>query len=169
MRWLPIPGFDQYEVSERGLVRKNGKLLKSRPNSKGYLRIGLHPGNKTRSIASLVMAAFVGPRPVGHHIAHLDGNKLNNRLDNLAYVTPVENERHKRLHGTACVGERHHWRRLTAEQVAYIRKAYKPYDTTFGFAGLARQFRVNRATVENAFHGRSWAALAQPKEGQADG
>lgn len=42
----------------------------------------------------------MGPCPEGHQAAHLDGNKLNNHISNLAWVTPKENIRHNIVAGT---------------------------------------------------------------------
>jgi len=44
------------------------------------------------SVHGLVMLAFVGPRPDNLEVLHFDGNKLNNRLDNLRYGTSSENK-----------------------------------------------------------------------------
>ena len=40
------------------------------------------------------MSAFVGPRPALHETNHIDGNKANNALSNLEYVTKSENTIH---------------------------------------------------------------------------
>jgi hypothetical protein len=40
------------------------------------------------------MREFVGPPPPGHVVNHLDGIKVNNRIDNLEYCTPKENSEH---------------------------------------------------------------------------
>ena len=49
------------------------------------------PENKNGKVASLVAFAFIGPRPDGNVVRHLDGNKDNNRADNLAYGTHQDN------------------------------------------------------------------------------
>ena len=58
----------------------------------------------------LVVLAFLGPPPFpGAHAAHFDGDKLNNRLSNLRWASPAENEADKRRHGRtrgALPGER---------------------------------------------------------------
>ncbi|MDX3713446.1 HNH endonuclease signature motif containing protein [Streptomyces europaeiscabiei] len=48
----------------------------------------------------IVAAAFLGPRPDGHDVRHLDGNPLNSALSNLSYGTRSENELDKARHGT---------------------------------------------------------------------
>ena len=99
-RWLPVAGFEgSYEISDWGRVRSiarprvAGGLITARPTVKGYLKAPLWKNNKQHWIAvhRLVMVAFVGPRPTGLVTDHIDGNKSNNALPNLRYVTPREN------------------------------------------------------------------------------
>ena len=45
------------------------------------------------------MLAFRGPTPKGKVINHIDGNKMNNRLDNLEFITQGENLKHAYDHG----------------------------------------------------------------------
>lgn len=92
--WRCVHGFGElYEVSDAGNVRniKTGKPL-SKIVHKGYLAASLHESGKRRlrSIHSLVLTAFRGARPDGLVGAHLDGNPTNNKLSNLAWVTPKE-------------------------------------------------------------------------------
>jgi NUMOD4 motif/HNH endonuclease len=110
VRWKPVPGYEGlYEVSTEGQVRSfrrrgtSGKVL-SRGHAKrgGYLTVSLLRGchQSTRPVHSLVLEAFVGPRPEGAEIRHLDGDPTNARLSNLAYGTRSENVLDKRRHGT---------------------------------------------------------------------
>jgi hypothetical protein len=84
-------------------VKETGtKVLKPRlsgPVGKKYLAVAL-TGGVQRKVHLLVLEAFIGPRPEGHQGAHENGNKLDNRLDNLRWKTPGENNRDKRRHGT---------------------------------------------------------------------
>ena len=65
------------------------------PNKNGYLRVHLIRAGKTRSVFvhALVLLAFVGPRPLGYDIDHVNGVRSDNRLANLEYVTTSENVR----------------------------------------------------------------------------
>lgn len=117
-RWLPVAGYaGLYEVSDRGRVRSldrvvlksNGKaqrckgtVLRVRRVGKNYRGVGLHRDGQqvTRTVHSLVLEAFVGPRPTGHQSRHIDGNPAHNELTNLVYGTPKENAADKALHGT---------------------------------------------------------------------
>lgn len=64
----------------------------------GYLSVNLGAGVR-RSVHTLVLEAFVGPRPEGAVCRHLNGNPKDNRLANLAWGTPGENRRDTVKHG----------------------------------------------------------------------
>lgn len=108
VEWRPIPGWEgRYSVSADGRVvsfaRRAPLMLALQTGSKGYLQVGLCAGNKciTRPVHSLVALAFLGPRPPDKpHIRHLDGDKVNNAVDNLAYGTASENVADCLAHGT---------------------------------------------------------------------
>jgi hypothetical protein len=51
-------------------------------------------------VHSLVILAFVGPRPDGEQVRHLNGNPADNRLTNLAYGTQSQNQQDSLRHGT---------------------------------------------------------------------
>ena len=99
-KWIPIKGFPKYEISNLGRVRsrwhKVPKVLKGRPNSKGYLRVSLSAGSGKQMyfIHRLVATAFCD-RVLGQNtVNHLDFNPLNNRADNLEWASHRENMRH---------------------------------------------------------------------------
>ena len=65
--------------------------VKPRLNNSGYLQVGLGRICKTVSIHRLVAEAFI-PNPLGlRDVDHIDGNKTNNRVENLRWVTHKEN------------------------------------------------------------------------------
>jgi hypothetical protein len=104
--WKDIPEFeDKYEVSNFGEVRRKGKekILKPSINGNGYKRIKLWRGNsyKWAFIHKLVALCFIKkPRrylnKLGIIVNHKDGNKFNNRITNLEYMTLKENTIHAR-------------------------------------------------------------------------
>ncbi|TVS29787.1 NUMOD4 motif-containing HNH endonuclease [Corynebacterium sanguinis] len=117
-QWRPIPGYPSYEASDKGNVRskdhqswngvgwftKKGRVLKKTINAHGRYVVTVKDESGKRQtllVHIIVMLAFVGPRPAGMHIAHWDGDRLNNRLDNLRYATPKENSDDKLRHGTS--------------------------------------------------------------------
>lgn len=107
--WRPVPGFEQdYRVSDEGQVwsrpRKTtrGGILRAKVSKRGYLTVALSSGGhqKTYAVHRLVALAFLGKRPDGQEVRHLDGDRLNPQLSNLVYGTSTENHLDKRRHGT---------------------------------------------------------------------
>jgi hypothetical protein len=103
-RWLPIPDFPSHEVSDLGNVRhaKSGRILNPPVGDRGYRMVSLYRDARCfkRTVHSLVLAAFVGPRPPRMDARHLDGDSLNNALVNLRYGTRSENILDQVRHGT---------------------------------------------------------------------
>lgn len=117
--WKDIDGYEGlYQVSNMGRVkslertrnmnqpghdkpvRVSERILKF-GSSLGYLSVRLSKDGLVKQIRvhKLVALAFV-PNPLGKpHINHKDGNKHNNRFDNLEWVTPSENQQHAILNG----------------------------------------------------------------------
>lgn len=132
--WRSVPGWDgQYSVTQHGNVRseKTGRILKQTMGVDGYSRVSLkHNGKRsTPTIHRLIMESFVGPRPEGYHIRHLDGDKLNNTLDNLEYGTPKENAEDVKRHG-----RNHH-----------MNKKACPYGHAYDGWNLVQRSRTKRA------------------------
>ena len=102
MIWHDIPGYPDYEISKSVIIRRKSpgrysKMVVAQTSDKTYLGAKLRDefGTWRRvKVHVLMMATFVGPRPEGLVINHIDGDKLNNRLDNLEYCTQLANERH---------------------------------------------------------------------------
>ena len=104
--WRPIIGFNDYEVSSFGRVRskdmlvwngkrkylKRGRVLRAGLTKTGYLTVSLR--GITRKVSILVADAFLGKKNPSDIVNHIDGNKLNNNLGNLEYVSPSDNNRH---------------------------------------------------------------------------
>lgn len=162
--WRSIRGFESvYEVSNHGRVRRlRGRSRRGSPgkvlgepvvltpyDGSGYPKYHLSYGAAKRRVYAhaLVMDAFVGPRPAGREIAHLDGCRDNPALANLAYVTPLENNSHKRVHGTqkALAGPDQPKAVLTADQVREVRDLRRR--RAMRVVEIARKFGISRETV----------------------
>lgn len=102
--WKPIVGWeDDYEVSNLGRVRRKPVPIKpskrsNRQETRPYYQISLANAKKGRKhtymVHRLVAEAFLGERPQSYHINHKDGDKANNAVENLEYVSPRENIMH---------------------------------------------------------------------------
>ncbi len=93
--WKAIPEFPGCEVSTFGNIKTDGKQHCSDGYLDHYKFVSLR--GKILSVHALVMVAFIGPRPKGLIINHIDGKAGNNRLDNLEYLTYRGNSAHGRL------------------------------------------------------------------------
>lgn len=148
--WRADPRHDGYYVSDYGrMIGKSGKVLKP---------IGRYLHVKTSALPrcniyvhEAVAAAFIGPRPNGQYVRHLDGDRANNTRSNIAYGTPAQNTDDARQHGTMSRGEAHAHSTLTEAQVLEIRAAGKTNRDV-----LAERYGVHRVTIEKIIGRRAW-------------
>lgn len=96
--WKDIEEYPNYQVSNFGNIKnkKTNRLLKSKLGRDGrYLSVYLCNNEKenTQRVHRLVAEAFLGKQP-GLMVNHIDGNKLNNRVENLEWCTAKDNNLH---------------------------------------------------------------------------
>jgi hypothetical protein len=167
--WKAIPGHAGYEASSLGRIRsidrkirlKNrwgnyewrsygGRILKS-PLNGSYLRVKLGHHDDGYDVHTLVMLAFVGPRPNQMVVTHRDGNGQNNKLGNLRYATYAHNYKDCVRHGNSNRGTNHYRAKLTQKAVKEIRTSKQTMKK------LAMFYGVGGTTIHNARTGRNWA------------
>lgn len=163
MRGEWIPGYEgRYAITRQGRVFSvprsgtRGGWLKQSPNSQGYLRVNLTNPNgsqSTKNVHVLVLLTYDGPKPEGMQACHNNGDKTDNRLENLRWDTPSSNNLDKRKHGTSG-GEKNGRAKLTAEQVTSIRDRYEFGDVSL--SRLAYLFGVDKSTIHRVVSGTSW-------------
>lgn len=141
--WRSAVGYEGfYEVSSLGNVRSldrlvpakvgngrqywgtrlhRGKELTPTGHRKHYLKIEASIENRQHTVLvhRMVADAFLGPRPEGCEVNHIDGNKHNNAAENLEYVTKAENMRHALDSGLVAVGEARSNAKYTTPQVKW--------------------------------------------------
>lgn len=165
--WKDIPDYEGfYQVSNWGHVKGLDRIVRNYPikgrllalslKSNGYYRITLckRGTEKYFYVHELVAKAFIGERPKGMEINHIDGVRTNNHLDNLEYVTPKQNGEHATKTGLTPKGERHYSAKLTAEKVLAIRAAYANGGITH--KELGKQYQVTREAIREIIRRKNW-------------
>jgi hypothetical protein len=144
---------DNYTVSDEGEIYSflSGKILKPSSAGRGYRKVSLcKEGHVSHAyVHHIVAEAFIGERPTGHEVAHLDGNASNNRIENLVYATHAENEAHKKHHGTSAAGENNGMCKFSDETITSIREA----KGTMSQAAIGRKFGVSPMQVSRIMRG----------------
>lgn len=156
-----IPG---YFVSNLGGFRgRSGKPIKQQIHKNGYYVYAMRPEGrkgicKCVKIHRLIAEAFI-PNPENKpFINHIDGNKLNNNVNNLEWCTNQENVIHAYKMGLCKIkrGEDNHWSKLTNEQAEWIRKHYIPRDKQFGSRALGRKFNISHQQILDIVNNKSY-------------
>lgn len=171
--WKPIPGFEgAYEASSLGRIRslsreieceRSGKVLRLPVAGKvlsssvckrtGYQKtwVSLIDGGrgKTVSVHKLVCLAFHGPRPSGKQcVAHGNGNRTDNRPENLRWATNLENAKDRALHGKSNGGRR---RGLNPIAEAKYLQMFARWDAGEFGKDLAAELGVHKDTFYAAY------------------
>lgn len=96
--WQQIIDFPEYEVSDEGKVRrcKNQRELKPSTAGAGYQRVNLRREGQTvqKYIHRLVAEAYLEKPEGAYEVNHKDGDKTNNAVDNLEWVSHQQNVQH---------------------------------------------------------------------------
>jgi len=177
--WKDIEGFPGYQVSNKSRVKSlgrervkiyegkyNGKeviqnykerILTPRLGNKGYLGVHLYNnGMKTFSLHRLVALAFI-PNPSGERtINHIDGNKLNNDLSNLEWMSVKENLQHAHSNGLInhSIGEDHYISKLSEDDVRSIRKYSNEFKVSQKLLG--KMYCVSAGSIQNIVERTTW-------------
>lgn len=155
MEWRECTVCSSYLVSDEGDIKhkQTGKIRKQKLNKDNYLEINLSMGSRHnivhRQVHRLVAEAFI-PNPENKpQVNHKDGDKTNNNVSNLEWVTPSENQLHARKSGLKPddTGTNSPNSNLTANQIQYCRTMYKPRDKTYGCIALAKRFNISKSTM----------------------
>jgi hypothetical protein len=172
--WRSVKGYEgMYEVSTYGNVRSvsrkvphkrhgfvsvKSKVLKPATDTCGYFRVALSNTKNslcTKKVHRLVAESFVdGDNSLEVH--HVDGDKKNNHVTNLKWVTRSQNIKENYNLGIQkpLKGESNGNSKLTEEQVKEIRLSYKPYE--FGYKKLADKYGVDKKTIIDIVKFKIW-------------
>jgi DNA invertase Pin-like site-specific DNA recombinase len=112
-----------------------------------------------------VLSAFVPQPKDKDQVNHIDGNKKNNNLNNLEWVTNQENVQHAFKIGLekAHYGEEHGMAKLTNEDVLTIRKLYAggitDFNNKYSQRELAKMYGVKQSTIWGILHRKNWSHI----------
>lgn len=175
--WRPVVGYDgYYEVSDSGVVRSvprmitshrevrgivvsvdvfiRGRVLSLHRKKCGHITVALCKSGQrvTAMVHTLVLSAFLGPRPSGHDSLHLDGDPANNKASNLAWGTRLENIHQAIADGRFYKGEDMHNSKLSEADVREIRRLHGSVSAL----SLSRKFGVSHPTIRKAQLRKTW-------------
>lgn len=163
--WRNIENFEGiYQVSNFGRVKSlhwfGGRLINPLTNKKGYLSVILSKDGTTKhfKVHKLVAQAFL-PNPDNKPIVHhRDGNRSNNCVENLEWVTHRENQQYSIQMGTKKfpLGLKFNNAKLSEDDVRYIRANFIPYDQEFGNSAFAKKFNVSKSAIYDVIHYKTY-------------
>ena len=141
--WKDIENFSKYQVSNLGnikskerytkaknseIIHRKAFLLKGFVNKKGYKQVTLYDDNgkpKTMRVHKLVALTFIENENNLPQINHIDGNKLNNEVSNLEWISNYDNMQHAIKNGLID-------QELRKENMSKLGKSLKGHIARFG-------------------------------------
>lgn len=172
--WKDIKDFEGiYQVSNLGSVRsldrkvfnkgnnswcnKKGRILKPTKDKGGYLYVGLHNKDnvKTNSVKihRLVALAFCTGYEYGLEVNHKNGNRQDNRSENLEWVTRSQNIRDIYKRGLNTNGDKNNASKLKNREIGIITSLY---DSGVSQIIIAKAFSVSQATISNIIKNKTY-------------
>lgn len=148
-------------VSNKGnVIGVSGRRLNPTIGKHGYALISLtnHDGTKTRSVHRAVVETFIGDIPKDMVVNHVNGDKLDNRIENLEVATHAENTRHAYANGLATGqhGEDNSMAKLTNRELERV-----CYDLMCGMtnAEISAKYGLHDRYVSLIRHKKRWKGL----------
>lgn len=163
-----VIGYEEiFSVTEDGEVysKRTNRFLIQGTTKTGYKVISSRIGGRRGKaiclrVHRLVAEAFIPNFENKPHVNHKDGNKSNNCISNLEWVNEHENLQHawdfglRKSDTISC--ENNVNSKLTKDIVHYIRSSYISRSSEFGARALSRKFGVNKETVLDIVHNKTW-------------
>lgn len=164
LKLVPMKGYEkEYVINRDGeIFSLLTKKFKKSCKCPIYFSVSLYRDGRgsVRTVHSLVAENFlenkgkIGRSNDSFQVNHIDGDKSNNCVENLEYITHIENKKHAALKGLTSRGERQHLHKLTEDSVKSIRKNYIPRINSQRM--LAKKYGVSQATIKEVLHKETW-------------
>lgn len=161
VRLKTISGFPNYAVSKNGKVWSRKRQIFLKPQMRGgYKSVRLHENNKWRykTIHRLLLRTFIGKCPKGMEACHNNGNRSDNRLENLRWDTRKHNHADAIKHGThTCLtqkGENSSQAKLTEQDVRMI--VYMCRTGDFSQREIADIYHVRDSCISRIVNKKRW-------------
>ncbi len=156
-KFTTIPVLPNYEITQNGVIRdkRNLRIKGQYVGSTGYYMVSVSQHNRTKPyrVHRLLAQTFIANPSDLPEVNHKDGNKLNNALDNLEWVTHKQNMTHAFATNLANnTGERNGQSQLNSEQVKQIKQMLGKIPQRL----IAERFKVSRTCVSGISTGRLW-------------
>lgn len=169
---LSFLGLPHHEIYEDGTIKSinrvintasgprkyKGKKLSTKPTGNGYPHVtfnydGEYKGFNVHRLLALCFIPNPNDKPC---VNHIDGNKMNNSLDNLEWCTHVKNIRHAYKNGLMPIrkGNNSSSRKLNSKKVEQILDKVKNSDLSYEKIG--KQFNVSGSCVGDIVMGKVW-------------
>jgi hypothetical protein len=158
MEFVKIIGHDRYEISKCGVIRNilTKKIKSQYIGSTGYYMVSFSYNNKSKPqrVHRLLASTFLKNIHNAKFINHIDGNKLNNDLNNLEWCTHSHNMKHAFETGLVNnTGEKNGMSKLNLDKVTIIKKLLKDGISQQKIANI---FNVSRSAILKIHLGKTW-------------
>ena len=161
--WKFINGFEDYLISNKGNVvsMKNNKYKMLNPSllNLGYCKVVLRKNSKSYNIYvhQLVAETFILNPENKPEVNHKDGNKLNNWVNNLEWVTHSENLKHAYKIGLHThKGINHLWHKLSENDVLCIHGLYL---NGMKQKEIGMLYNITQGNIFHIVNGKTWKSL----------
>ena len=155
---------ENYYINREGVIYRasyvtnDGKYIKSKIvtqslGKNGYYYVNLRHDGKTKLayVHRIIAETYVDNPENKEQVNHINGDKKDNRIENLEWVTPKENTQHSIYNGMTPIGEKAHKSKLTLKEAVSIKLSNR------GNTELAKEYGVSRAQVYRIKKGLNWS------------
>ena len=159
--WVTLIDYPDYAVSNLGRVRREtkgmtvraGRILKIHIRIRGFDRVNIF-NQPAWYVHTLVAETFVEKPEYCTDIRHKDSNRLNNRVENLEWLSRRENQRHMAEFGNVAKGSRNAHAKLTEADIPII---FDLIESGKSLNAISRLFGVSGVIIANVRDGKNWS------------